>query len=750
MKFLRKFLILTLSVLLVSGGIASRAHANIGTIDPDNLGKYKAAFTDSNIFNTALTINFGKFTNQSARNITVSDTELRGYAWGEGAGWIVMNCADTTSGCSSANSNFKVANDGDGNLSGYAWGENTGWINFGPFTNQDIDPVKIISGIFGGRNGQKRGYAWSQNFGFIVFDCGNPESCVTTDWTPSTTPPTTYQCNDGIDNDGDGLIDYPADPGCSSATDDDETNSSGPGGGSAPICHDFIDNDGDGLVDFPNDPGCDSYADSSEIDTPPANICADPSAVNVGGALPCVYPNNPTTCSDINALNFGGVLPCQYPGNSTTCTNTQANNYGGPLPCTFGTGGPTTCTDINANNYGGPLPCTFNTGGPTTCADTNAINVGGPLPCQYPTTFCQQNPTDPTCTGGPTLTFCQRYPELCVTTPPSGPGTPTIVQTSVAVSTGSIGKIISFVGLSSVPIASAVTFLLANPFSWFDIGLLIARLWSLILIFFGIRKKNNPWGTVYDSITKQPIDPAYVVLFDTTGNEVATAITDIDGRYGFAVPAGTYTILVNKTNFVFPSVKLAGKSQDEVYNELYFGGPITVKEDGGVILKNIPMDQLNFDWNEYAKNQQHRLRHYGRQDRLVESISNIFFVIGFIITAIAVSVSPIAINIIMMSLYIVFAIAQIFGYQIRPKGSVKDSATKHALPFSIVRVISNVTNKEVLHRVADAKGEYYALVANGKYRITIDKKNLDQSYSPNTVPGDVNVRKGYMKEHFKI
>lgn len=36
------------------------------------------------------------------------------------------------------------------------------------------------------------------------------------------------QCSDGIDNDGDGLIDYPVDPGCSSAIDDDETDTSQP------------------------------------------------------------------------------------------------------------------------------------------------------------------------------------------------------------------------------------------------------------------------------------------------------------------------------------------------------------------------------------------------------------------------------------------------------------------------------------------------------------------------------------------
>lgn len=33
-----------------------------------------------------------------------------------------------------------------------------------------------------------------------------------------------YQCSDGVDNDGDGLVDYPNDPGCSSSSDDDEYN----------------------------------------------------------------------------------------------------------------------------------------------------------------------------------------------------------------------------------------------------------------------------------------------------------------------------------------------------------------------------------------------------------------------------------------------------------------------------------------------------------------------------------------------
>ncbi|MDJ0785277.1 MAG: M12 family metallo-peptidase [Myxococcota bacterium] len=56
-------------------------------------------------------------------------------------------------------------------------------------------------------------------------------------------------CSDGIDNDGDLLVDHPADPGCASPASDLES----------PACNDGIDNDNDGGIDFdgaPPDPQC--------------------------------------------------------------------------------------------------------------------------------------------------------------------------------------------------------------------------------------------------------------------------------------------------------------------------------------------------------------------------------------------------------------------------------------------------------------------------------------------------------------
>jgi hypothetical protein len=101
-----------------------------------------------------------------------------------------------------------------------------------------------------------RPYDGIDNDGDGLIDMGDPGCTSPTD--PSEHE-ATLPCDDGVDNDGDGLIDYPADPGCASPKDLRETFD----------CSDGIDNDGDGLIDFdggasanhgvalgPPDPGC--------------------------------------------------------------------------------------------------------------------------------------------------------------------------------------------------------------------------------------------------------------------------------------------------------------------------------------------------------------------------------------------------------------------------------------------------------------------------------------------------------------
>jgi len=103
--------------------------------------------------------------------------------------------------------------------------------------------------------GPVRGYA------HFSFDVGGSGALGTPDHVSMTLEPTPPQCSNGIDDDGDGLVDFPADPGCASATDLDEH-------GPTLACDDGADNDGDGLVDFKaggaGDPGCTSASDPDE------------------------------------------------------------------------------------------------------------------------------------------------------------------------------------------------------------------------------------------------------------------------------------------------------------------------------------------------------------------------------------------------------------------------------------------------------------------------------------------------------
>ena len=98
------------------------------------------------------------------------------------------------------------------------------------------------------------------------------------------------QCSDGIDNDGDGLIDLGHDPGCTSPGDNSEVDN-------LPQCSDGIDNDGDGAIDFPADSGCDSGSDNLESDR--ANTqCTDGVDNDNDGFID--FPNDPGCFSELD------------------------------------------------------------------------------------------------------------------------------------------------------------------------------------------------------------------------------------------------------------------------------------------------------------------------------------------------------------------------------------------------------------------------------------------------------------------
>ncbi|HEV2951094.1 MAG TPA: DNRLRE domain-containing protein [Actinomycetota bacterium] len=129
-------------------------------------------------------------------------------------------------------------------------------------------------------------------------------------------PPLAPACSDGQDNDADGRIDL-ADPGCTDASDTDETDPPPP---LAPACSDGQDNDADGVIDLA-DPGCTDASDTDETDPSPPAACDDGRDNDGDGAIDLADPGcaGPTDTDETDLAPGGGgpggaIFSCQATG----------------------------------------------------------------------------------------------------------------------------------------------------------------------------------------------------------------------------------------------------------------------------------------------------------------------------------------------------------------------------------------------------------------------------------------------------
>lgn len=145
---------------------------------------------------------------------------------------------------------------------------------------------------------------------------------------PASTPPPLAACSDGLDNDADGLVDYPNDPGCSSASDTDETNVVVP----PPLaqCADGIDNDSDGLVDLA-DPGCSSSSDNDETNAaPPPTGYPDASNTGVPAGTTLTTYTGPSNITTANTVINGKTMGCiQISAPGVVIRNSRVSCNGG-------------------------------------------------------------------------------------------------------------------------------------------------------------------------------------------------------------------------------------------------------------------------------------------------------------------------------------------------------------------------------------------------------------------------------------
>ena len=300
-------------------------------------------------------------------------------------------------------------------------------------------------------------------------------------------------------------------------------------------------------------------------------------------------------------------------------------------------------------------------------------------------------------------------------------------------------------------IAGAILLVAFPMLSWIAALPYRSILW--IVRLFGLAPKHQTWAVVYDSVTKRPIDPAYVTIKDTLGREVATTVTDLDGRFGAILPRGIYTIDVQKGNYVFPSQKVSGQTVDGKYTGLYFGGTIDVVDAERSLAVAIPMDPIGEDWNQSAK--QHRgisLRPEVRAE--YRHASQIYFLCALIFSGMRyLSIKDLQNTrfvCISFGLVLIAFLQALFQSETFYQSVVIDQKTKLPVQFARVKIFTAEGDHQLAHKTTTFQGEFVALVPPGRYYATIEQRNADGTYTKIFTSSVFFVRDGYVGKKFKV
>lgn len=283
---------------------------------------------------------------------------------------------------------------------------------------------------------------------------------------------------------------------------------------------------------------------------------------------------------------------------------------------------------------------------------------------------------------------------------------------------------------------SAVPLFAATP------GAFSSSLFLKLIELFGIigrRKEERNWGTVFDRATHMPIPATKIVLIDEMGNEMSTTYSDKDGRFGFLATPGKYLLQVFKKDYEL----ITNISEDELYGNIYNGEPIVISEDN-VILSNIAMKSLRYDWAKFAE------RKISQYQSKFSTFKKAFFialyVFGFGATIVITYFYPSVFNFVVLGIYVIMFVYQMF-FKKKQYGLIETTDGK-PVPFAIVSLHDHDSQQKRQFAVTDAIGRYYLLADNGQYKLRA--KGQPVSGSAFEKQGDVHVKDGIVRKDIVV
>lgn len=261
---------------------------------------------------------------------------------------------------------------------------------------------------------------------------------------------------------------------------------------------------------------------------------------------------------------------------------------------------------------------------------------------------------------------------------------------------------------------------LSSPLWFLELLNFLYYLFHRFLFLFGLRRKSRPWGVVYDSETKKPMELAIVRIFEIDSDRLLqTQVTDSQGRFGFLVKPGRYRITVSKYQYRFFSEKKDEPSTGP-YEEVYFGGEIKVPDYETIVKVNIPGDP-----KESLSSQLLERESLGKRLRIIiGELAEVLLWIGLLLSVLILIFKPTLLNFAILPLYGLPIGLGFFKKRSQPKtfGKVFDGENNRPLAKAQIRIF-NPQNKRLLGlTLSDNLGRYgFVGIPAGKYVLTASK-----------------------------
>lgn len=237
------------------------------------------------------------------------------------------------------------------------------------------------------------------------------------------------------------------------------------------------------------------------------------------------------------------------------------------------------------------------------------------------------------------------------------------------------------------------------------------------LQLLGLRRQRQ-LGVIYDSVTKQPIDPVVVKLIDVhTSKVIASNIANMQGEYGFMADPGLYQIYVQRPHYAFPSTRIQSL-RDGVYYPVYHGENFEFVGGKDVISMSIPLDPIAADWNQEAKKATmpvHPVLQYA-----ISVILRILFWSALLLTVITFLATRADLWVYVLGAYVLVILLALITPRVRLWGRVR--VKKGGLPVVGASVeVSHAKLRGVIiaKAVTVTDGKFFIRIGRGSYTVTV-------------------------------